>query len=212
MRVDRRTGSSSTTRIKPVRVCICSRSSFGRRGRPICSSTRSTRPTSSWKTSASRPLARRHRSRSSADRSRSGRPTAGRTNIFSGASSSNLVTYEVSAGGRLLVRDVWYKSGLSGGFANVHERAVFTAQNLRVANSIGAIPAFNITNLDGTATLLTAHITDRIAISGDGRNARFLGLGLFCEQPFSACFANSSSPTARAAGDQFPPEDDGDRQ
>lgn len=131
--------------------------------------------------------------------SAAGRPTASRTDIFSGASSGNRVTYEVSAGARLLVRDVWYESGLSGGFANVHGRAIFTAQNLRVANTIGAIPAFNITNLDGTATLLTAHLSDRIAISGDGRNARFLGLGLFCEPPFSACFADSSSPSAQAA-------------
>src|SRR5207247_2661167 len=44
-----------------------------------------------------------------------GGATEGRTDIFSGASSGNRTSVEVSAGGRLLVRDLWYESGTGAG-------------------------------------------------------------------------------------------------
>src|SRR5438094_9955508 len=49
-----------------------------------------------------------------------GKVTDGRTNIFSGASSGNRISYEVSGGGKVLVRDLWYESGAGPGFANIH--------------------------------------------------------------------------------------------
>src|SRR5207247_8442514 len=42
--------------------------------------------------------------------SAAGQTTPGRTNIFSGASSGNRTSYDVSGGARVLVRDLWYES------------------------------------------------------------------------------------------------------
>jgi len=126
-----------------------------------------------------------------------GRHTAGRTSIFSGASAGNRVSYDVSGGGRLLVRDVWYESGAGAGFVKVRGRAVFTAQNVRVASPIGAVPAIDVADLNGTVTILTAHLDDRMALAGDGAAAKLLGVGLFCEQRLPECFSDTTAPRAR---------------
>ena len=131
---------------------------------------------------------------------RAGRPAAGRVSIFSGASSGNRVSVDVSNGGRLLVRDMWYESGAGAGYAHIHGRATFTADGLRVASPVRqAPPAFEITGLAGAATVIATHLDDRIVVSGDGRGARVLALSIFCEQPFSRCYEDTTSPPARSA-------------
>ena len=131
---------------------------------------------------------------------RAGRPAAGRVSIFSGASSGNRVSIDVSNGGRLLVRDMWYESGAGAGYAHIHGRATFTADGLRVASPVSqSPPAFDIAGLDGDVAVIATHFDDRIVVSGDGRGARVLALGIFCEQPFSRCYENTSSPPARSA-------------
>jgi hypothetical protein len=128
-----------------------------------------------------------------------GRPSEGRVNIFSGASSGNRVSFDVSSGARLLVRDLWYESGAGPGFASVHGRATFTADGLRVSSPTGQGPAaFDIADLDGAAAIVATHLDDRIRVAGSGAASRVLALGLFCEQPVSACYENVSSPAARA--------------
>src|SRR5207244_13169233 len=49
-----------------------------------------------------------------------GKMTDGRTNIFSGASSGNRISYEVSGGAKLLVRDMWYVVGAETVLANIY--------------------------------------------------------------------------------------------
>src|SRR5207249_11785191 len=61
-----------------------------------------------------------------------GKMTEGRTNIFSGASSGNRISYEVSGGAKVLVRDLWYEGGAGPGFANIHDRALFTIDGSRI--------------------------------------------------------------------------------
>src|SRR5262249_29018864 len=129
----------------------------------------------------------------------SGQTAAGKTNIFSGASSGNRVSYDVSNGAKLLVRDLWYEGGAGPGFANIHDRAIFTIDGARLASPVGTLPAFNILNLDGAASILTADIDDRIEVSGNGAHAKVLGMGLMAEQKSSNYFVNATSPRAEAA-------------
>src|SRR5207249_7181367 len=44
-----------------------------------------------------------------------GKATGGKTNIFSGASSGNRISVDVSGGARVLVRDLWYEGGAGPG-------------------------------------------------------------------------------------------------
>ena len=132
--------------------------------------------------------------------SSAGNSTAGRTNIYSGASSGNRISYEVSGGAKVLVRDLWYESGAGPGFANIHDRAVFTVDGARISSPANRTPpAFDITNLNGRVTILTTHIDDRITIRGNGRNANVLVMGVFAEQKASSYFLNAASPAPRAA-------------
>jgi hypothetical protein len=118
--------------------------------------------------------------------------------IFSGASSGNRVSYNVSNGGRLLVRDLWYESGVGPGFARVSGRAEFSADGLRVSSPVASeSSAFAIDNLDGRITILATHLDDGIKVAGVGRNAEVLALGLFCGQRQERCYQDVSTPSAR---------------
>jgi hypothetical protein len=128
-----------------------------------------------------------------------GRQAAGRTSIYSGASSGNRISYEVTDGAKVLVRDMWYENGANPGFASVHGRAVFTLDGGTVALPVNKNPpAFYITDLIGRAAILSTHLEDRITIAGDGVHAEALGLGLMVNQTSSNYFINAASPPARA--------------
>lgn len=124
-----------------------------------------------------------------------GRPAAGRTSVYSGASSGNRISYDVSAGAKVLVRDLWYEGGAGPGFARVHGRARFTADGLRVSSPVNeAVPAFDIVDLEGSVAILGSHLDDRVTVSGSGTAANVLVLGLFCEQRAADCFLPSDPP------------------
>jgi len=120
-----------------------------------------------------------------------------KTTIYSGASSVNGLSYEVSDGAKVLLRDLWYEGDAPRGFAHVHDRATFTMQGSRISSPVDrARPAFAIANLDGRVSLLTNHIDDRIVLTGNGARAEVLGLGTFREYRESEYFNNASAPPA----------------
>jgi hypothetical protein len=132
--------------------------------------------------------------------SSAGQATGGRTNIFSGASSGNRISFEVSGGATVLARDLWYESGAGPGFATIHDRALFTVDGARISSPANSTPpAVDVSDLDGRVAILATHLDDRVAISGDGSRAMVIGLGVFAEQKSSRYFLNSASPAALAA-------------
>ena len=115
--------------------------------------------------------------------------------IFSGASSGNSLSYEVSDGASVVLRDLWYEGDAPRGFASIHDRASFTMQASRVASRVSAnVAAFTIANLNGRASILTTHIDDRIAVRGNGTLANVLGLGILREYQESNYFENAAVP------------------
>jgi hypothetical protein len=120
-----------------------------------------------------------------------------RMTIFSGASSGNGLSYEASDGAQVVVRDMWYEGEAPRGFANVHDQATFTMQASRVSLPADtAVPAFRIANLNGRVSILTTHIDDRIGISGNGRSANLVGLGILREYREASYFENTTAPAA----------------
>jgi hypothetical protein len=121
-----------------------------------------------------------------------------RTNIFSGAASGNGLTYDVSGGARVLVRDLWYESRAGPAFTRVQGSAAFTVDGVRVASAVdGARPAFDLEGLKGRVAILAADIDDRIVVSGNGSEARVLGLGLLGERASATYFTTAAAPPAR---------------
>ena len=129
-----------------------------------------------------------------------GQPADGKTNIFSGAASGNTVSYEVSGGARLLVRDLWYESGAGPGFASIHDRAAITVDGVRIASTPNQTPpAFNIINLMGRAAVIATHLDDRIAVTGNGSGAQVLALGIYRQQKSAGYLVDDTSPAAQTA-------------
>ncbi len=127
-----------------------------------------------------------------------GEAAPARVSIFSGASSGNRVSYDVSQGARVLVRDLWYESGAGPGFARISGRAEFTADGLRVSSSVGSEPsAFTIDGLDGRVTILSTHLDDGIRVADSGPNSSVLALGLFCQQRQERCFQDDRKHCSR---------------
>ncbi len=126
------------------------------------------------------------------------RVNGGRVIVYSGASSNNRLSYDVSGGSRVLVRDIWYEGSAAGGFADIHGRAAFTMQGARVATAGSHPPSFRLRDLDGSVTLLTTHLDDRIVSLGNGERANVLGLGILRGPQSPSYFASTNVPGLRA--------------
>lgn len=103
----------------------------------------------------------------------------GNVDIFSGASSNNSLSYDVSREGRLLVRDVWYETGHPTGFLRLSDDSTFTLHGSRVALPVAsALPAAELRNFSGRATFVEDAFDGKIATSGAVGHAKVLGFGL----------------------------------
>jgi hypothetical protein len=95
---------------------------------------------------------------------RQGNPQGGRTNLLSGSGGANYLTYQVSQGASLLVRDAWYESNTATAFAQVSGNSNATFEGSRVSNSGGvgglaaptALDAVEINDLSCTVAVLSS--------------------------------------------------------
>jgi hypothetical protein len=123
-----------------------------------------------------------------------GTPAEGRTIFYSGAQSGNNTSYQVSSGGNLTIEDSWYEGGTEKStYADLSGKGFFTADGDHIATpQYTDVPSVKVNNFSGKATFVSDDITDRFAISGDGSQAKILGLGLTTED--SPIVADTSSP------------------
>jgi Pectate lyase superfamily protein len=128
-----------------------------------------------------------------------GDPQTGKVNIYSGASAGENLPYDVSGGGTLLVRDVWYESSPSPAFFHSVGKANATLEGLQIALGVNhqTIPGINIENLQGGVSILNVGGDDRIVVSGIGSNAEVLGLG-YVGNIVIPYFFNVANPAATA--------------
>lgn len=110
----------------------------------------------------------------------SGQILGGRTIMIAVASSNNKLSYEVTQGGRLVVKDSWYETGannpgfikLTGnGFVTFEQGRVFTQPQNTTP------PAIDIQNYTGKATISALHLEDGI-VTSEGGTGPVLALGL----------------------------------
>jgi hypothetical protein len=130
-----------------------------------------------------------------------GTPGSGRTNLFSGASSNNALSYELSNGGRLMVRDIWFENGpgVRTGYLRLSGPGTFTMHGSRVAmEALNTPAAAELNSFHGSASFITPQFDDRIVTSGDGMNSRLFVLGFEANVNLPNFLINKSSPPARA--------------
>ncbi len=126
-----------------------------------------------------------------------GKPLEGKTNIFSGASSNNNISYTLSNGGRLMARNIWYETGSNPGFIQLTDQGTFTLHNGMIATATGKpTPAVNVNNFKGKVTIIGGLINDRILVDGDGSNTKVLALGM---QGNNDSYLVNNSPKAKTA-------------
>jgi len=118
--------------------------------------------------------------------------------IYSGASSSNRLSYDVRRGGNLLARHIWYEGPAEAGFAHVREGGAMTLQGARVATPAGQTPAFTVDTNAARLTLLTTLFDDRLVVLGSSGRADVLALSNLREDSPMAAFTNSDAAPARA--------------
>ncbi len=124
-----------------------------------------------------------------------GNPQEGRTILYGGAQSDNMLSHEVSNGGNLLVRDVWYESSRAGQYLKLSGAAKCTIEGSNMAApSSSSLRQISITDFTGTATFLNTTINGHIVIKGNGSQSNILGLNLLSE--YSEYIIDSTSPKA----------------
>lgn len=124
-----------------------------------------------------------------------GKPAEGRTIIYSGAESGNVLSHEVSNGGNLMVQDSWYEGGNKSTYVNLSGKGIFSADGDHIATPQHTdVPSVVVYNFSGKATFIADDFSDRFAISGDGSKAKILALGIMAED--NPIVADTSSPKA----------------
>lgn len=129
---------------------------------------------------------------------------AGRVVIFCGSSSNNKLSYDVTDGGRLLARDIWYESGRQPRFIRVSGSGALTLHGAKVAVGVSSQePAVECDNFAGALTFLNVALVGTglgpapILVKGNGRSTDLLALGALFGMG-EGCFVNRS-PNAHAA-------------
>lgn len=125
----------------------------------------------------------------------SGNPQQGRTILYAGSESNNAISHEVTNGGNLLVRDIWYESNTPGKFIDMSGRGTFTLDGSSTASPhSSSVPTNAITNLAGKATFVGSAVSNYIEVNGNGSEGKILGLSLLTS--FEKYIVDNTSPSA----------------
>jgi len=124
-----------------------------------------------------------------------GKIAEGRTIIYSGASSNNELSNEVTNGGNLMVQDFWYEGGLKSTWAKLSGNSVFIADGDHIATPQHAVePSVVLNDFSGKAIFAAGDITGHFAISGKSSQAKLLALGIMAEN--DSVITDTSVPKA----------------
>jgi len=137
--------------------------------------------------------------------------SGGRVVIHDGATSNNELTYELSDGGWLLVRDIWYETGTASAalprYARLTGSGTFTLNCAQVTHGRRADPpGILIENFSGRVSLLETCITcqghgieyPEVVVRGGGKDTEVLLLQTTCDGDY----LKSENPQARVVRTQ----------
>jgi hypothetical protein len=109
-----------------------------------------------------------------------GNPQQGRTIIYAANEGYDKgVSYEVSKGGNLLIRDEWYEANQANVFLNLYGLGTCVVEGCQIAApNTSAVPQISLKDFSGKASLINTWLFDTVSISGNGSQTNFLGLGV----------------------------------
>ena len=111
-----------------------------------------------------------------------GRPAEGRTILYSGAESDNVISHEISGNGNLTVQDTWYEGGTKSTWAKLSGQGMFIASGDHIATPQHTdIPSVSINDFSGSVLFVATDFSDRFSVSGNSHRAKILALGLLSE-------------------------------
>jgi hypothetical protein len=126
-----------------------------------------------------------------------GKPAEGRTIIYSGASSNNELSNEVTNGGNLMVQDFWYEGSIKSSWAKLSGNSIFIADGGHIATPQHTMfPAVTANDFSGKAIFAAGDITGHFAVSGQSNRAKLLALGIMAEN--DSVIMDTSVPKADA--------------
>jgi hypothetical protein len=95
----------------------------------------------------------------------------GRTNLFAGSGGANHLTFDISKGATVLVRDAWYEGQQPATYAQVSDDSNVTFEGSRLATSGGSSvpgpmvpPAIGLTNFQGKASIFSSALDSEIRL------------------------------------------------
>ncbi|MCY3022588.1 MAG: glycosyl hydrolase family 28-related protein [Planctomycetota bacterium] len=128
----------------------------------------------------------------------------GRVFFLSGATSDNELSYDISNGAWLLVRDIWYESGSKPRFMNCTDSGIFTLHGAQIAYPRKAdAPGVLIENFKGKLCFIGANFTTvskdeatpAVVVKGESKDAKVLLL----QTHGHGEYLKNESPSARVA-------------
>ena len=122
-----------------------------------------------------------------------GTPKEGRTIIYAGSESDNQISHQVTKGGNLLVRDVWYESGSSGQYLVLPGSGIFTAEGCHAtAPQSMSVPQFYLNNFNGRTVIATTNFSNDVVVKGNGSKTSFLSAANLSDK--NSYLTNTTSP------------------
>jgi hypothetical protein len=122
-----------------------------------------------------------------------GTPQEGRTIIYAGAESDNTISHQVTKGGNLLIRDMWYESGSSGQYLVLPGSGIFTAEGCHATSPQSmSVPQLLLNNFNGRAVITTTNLSNDVVVKGNGSKTSFLSIANLSDR--SSYLTNTTSP------------------
>ncbi len=122
-----------------------------------------------------------------------GTPAEGRTIVYAGAESDNNISHQVTKGGNLLIRDVWYESGSNGQYLSLSGSGIFTAEGSHATSPQEmSAPQFLLNNFNGKAVISTTNFSNDIVEKGNGSKTSFLSVANLSDR--NGYLTNTASP------------------
>lgn len=107
----------------------------------------------------------------------SGSANGGQVNVFGGASSDAVVSYDISGTAHVNIQDVWYESSSFSRWMTMTGGGYLSQSGFRIATQASPGPAIALTAMTGKVALMGSTIDGNVTLSGSASGGKVLVAG-----------------------------------